>query len=154
MSMNKIISVFIGINFLVLAGCSTNAPVTSKKVGSVTKEQVVTVKKGTVTGIKNVAIQGKTSNAGRTVGSITGSVLGSAVPYAGSIIGSLIGGAVGGEAEKAAIKQPGLEITLQLEGGDKVVVTQLAETQFKTGDKVQLIMQNNVARVAHLQDNS
>lgn len=152
--MNKIISAFIGINFLLLAGCSTNAPVTSSKVGSVKKEQIVTVKQGTVTAIKDVAIQGKSSAAGRTVGSVAGSVLGSTVPYAGSIIGSLIGGAVGGEAEKAANKQAGLEITLQLEGGEKVVVTQLAETKFKTGDKVQLIMQNNVARVAHLQDNS
>lgn len=151
--MNKFISVVIGINFLVLAGCSTNAPVTSNKPGSVTKEQVVTVKKGTVTSIKNVAIQGKTSNAGRTVGSVTGSIIGSAVPY-GGILGSLIGGAVGGETEKAASKKAGYEISLELEGGDKVVVTQLAETKFKTGDKVQLIMQNNVARVAHLQDNS
>ncbi len=152
--MYKIFSVIISINFLLLAGCTTNAPVTTNKVGTVTKEQVVTVKQGTVTGVKDVAIQGKTSAAGRTVGSVTGSILGSTVPYAGSIIGSLIGGAVGGEAEKAASKKAGLEITLQLEGGDKVVVTQLAETKFKTGDKVKLIMQNNVARVAHLQDNS
>jgi len=151
--MNKIISVLIGINFLVLTGCSTNAPVTSKKVGSVTKEQVVTIKKGTVTSIKNVAIQGKTSNAGRTVGSVTGSIIGSAVPY-GGILGSLIGGAVGGETEKAASKKAGYEISLELEGGDKVVVTQLAETKFKTGDKVRLIITDNVARVAHLQDNS
>jgi len=85
---------------------------------------------------------------------VAGSVLGSTVPYAGSIIGSLIGGAVGGEAEKAATKKAGLEITLELEGGDRVVVTQLAETKFKAGDKVQLIITDNVARVAHLQDNS
>lgn len=147
-------SIVIGINFLVLAGCSTNAPVTTNKAGTMAKEQIVTVKQGTVTAVKNVAIQGKTSNAGRTVGSVTGSILGSTVPYAGSIIGSLIGGAVGGEAEKAASKQAGLEITLQLQGGDRVVVTQLAESAFKPGDRVQLIMKNNVARVAHLQDNS
>ena len=76
------------------------------------------------------------------------------MPYAGSILGSLIGGAIGGEAEKAAVKQAGYEITLQLASGEKVVVTQLAETKFKTGDKVQLILKDNVARVAHLQDNS
>jgi len=152
--MYKIISVYLGINFLLLAGCTSNAPVTSNKVGTVTKEQVVTVKQGTVIVVKDVLIQGKTSNAGRTVGSVTGSILGSSVPYAGSILGSLIGGAVGGEAEKAATKKAGLEITLELEDGDKVVVTQLAETKFKAGDKVQLIMKNNVARVAHGQDNS
>jgi len=151
--MNKIISMFIGINFLLLAGCSSNAPVTTNKVGTVQKQKVVTIKQGTVTAIKDVAIQGKTSNAGRTVGSVTGSIIGSAVPY-GGIFGSIIGSAVGGEAEKAAAKKAGYEISLDLEGGDKVVVTQLAETKFKTGDKVRLIITDNVARVAHLQDNS
>ena len=152
--MYKITTLFLGASFLFLTACSTNAPVTANKPGTVKKEQVVTVKEGTVTAVKDVAIQGKSSAAGRTVGSVTGSILGSTVPYAGSIIGSLIGGAVGGEAEKAATKKAGLEITLELKSGDKVVVTQFADTKFKAGDRVQLIMQNNVARVAHLQDNS
>ena len=51
--------------------------------------------------------------------------------------------------------QKGLEITLQLDdGGDKVVVTQLAETEFKVGDKVRLMVKDNKATVLHLQDNS
>lgn len=152
--MKKIINVVIAINFLILAGCSSTAPVTSNKAGTMSREQVVTVKKATVTAVKNVAIQGRTSNAGKTLGSVTGSILGSTIPVAGSLIGSLIGSAVGNVAEKAVSKKAGLEITLQLEDGNRVVVTQLAETQFKAGDRVQLIMTNNVARVAHLQDNS
>ena len=145
---------FIGINTLFVSACSTNAPVTNNQAGTLSKESVVTVKQGTVTSVKNVAIAGKRGSGGRTVGAITGSILGSGVPYAGSIIGSMIGGAVGGEAEKAATNKPGLEITLQLNNGEKVVVTQLAKTKFKTGDKVQLIMQDQRARVAHLQSNS
>jgi len=152
--MKKFTSVVLGFSFLVLAGCSTNAPVTNNTVGSVKKEQVVTVRQGTVTAVKDVAIQGRSSGAGSTVGSITGSLIGSTVPVAGSIIGSLLGSAVGGEAEKTATKQAALEITLQLEGGDKVVVTQLAETKFKPGDKVKLTMTDNKAQVSHLQDNS
>ena len=148
--MNKFTSAFISINFLFLAACSSNAPVTTNKAGTVSKEQVVTVKQATVTSVKKVAVLGKRYNAGRTVGSITGSILGSSGTIAGSILGSMIGGAVGSEADKAVSKKPGLEITLQLDNGEKVVVTQLAETSFKAGDKVKLIMQDNKAQVAHL----
>ena len=152
--MQKSISLLLGMSFLVVSACSTNAPTTTKQAGTLSKESVVTIKKGTVAGIKNVAIAGRSGSAARTVGSITGSILGSSVPYAGSIIGSLIGGAVGGEADKAVSKQAGLELTVQLASGERVVVTQLAETAFKVGDKVQLIVQDNKARVSHLQDNS
>ena len=152
--MNKTINVLIGLNFLLLAGCSTNAPVTSSKVGSIQKEQTVTVKKGTVAAIKNVAIQGTSSRAGSTVGSVTGSILGSTVPVAGSIIGSLVGGALGGEAQKAAGKKAAYELTLQLETGERVIVTQLADTEFKVGDKIQLTTTGTTARVTKLQDNS
>ena len=152
--MNKIASVFIGFNLLFLAACSNNAPVANNQAGTLSKEEVVSVKQGTVTAVKNVSIMGRKGRAVGTVGSITGSILGSSVPVAGSIIGSLIGGAMGSEADKELSKQPGLEITLQLNNGERVVVTQLAETSFKTGDKVNLTMRNNKAQVTHLQNNS
>ena len=147
-------SVVIGINVLFVSACSSNAPVAKNQAGSVSKESVVTVKQGVVTSVKNVSIAGRQGRAVGTVGSIAGSILGSTIPYAGGIIGSLIGGAVGSEADKELSKEKGLEITLQLSGGEKVVVTQLAEISFKAGDKVQLFMEDNKARVAHLQTNS
>lgn len=156
--MNRItrctLSMIVGANLLFIAACSSNTPTTNKQAGTLSKESAVTVKQGIVTSVKNVAIMGSKGRAAGTVGSIAGSILGSSVPYAGSIIGSMIGNAVGSEADKEFSKQKGLEITLQLSSGTRVVVTQLAETQFKPGDKVQLIMQDNKARVAHLQSNS
>jgi len=148
------ISAFIAVNLLFMAACSTNAPVAKRQAGSLNTVSEVTVKKGTITAVKKVAILGTKGRAGSTVGSIAGSILGSSIPIAGSMIGSMIGSAVGSEADKQFSKRAGLEITLQIEGGEKVTVTQLAETSFKVGDKVQLIIQDNKARVAHLQSNN
>ena len=155
--MNRLIMLFNGLIIglsLTLSACSTHSPTTTNQAGNLSKPTVVTVRQGVVTSVKDVAILGKQGRAGGTVGSITGSLLGSSVPYAGSIIGSIVGGAIGSGADRELRKKPGLEITLQLENGENVIVTQLAETKFKTGDKVQLIVEDNVARVAHLQDNS
>lgn len=147
------LSIIIGVNLLFLAACSNNAPVSNRQVGTVSKESVVTVKQGTVTSVKNVAIMGRRGNAGGTIGSVTGSVL-AAGGIAGSIIGSLVGGAIGSEADKELSKQAGLEISVQLANGERVIVTQLAETSFRKGDKVQLIMRDDQASVTHLQSNS
>ena len=148
--MNKFISMFMGINLLLLTACSSNTPVANNQAGTMSKEEVVSIQKGTVASVKKVSIMGRRGNAVGTVGSITGSIIGSSVPVAGSIIGSLIGGAVGSEADTHLSKQDGLEITLQLDNGERVVVTQLAKTAFKAGDRVQLTLRDNVAQVTHL----
>lgn len=152
--MKQIFSIIIGISLLFIAACSSNAPVTNNQAGAVSKESIATVKQGTITSIKSVSIVGSRGRTISTVGSIAGSLLGSTVPVAGSIIGSLFGGAIGSEADKELSKQPGLEISLQLNNGERVTVTQLAATKFKVGDRVQLITQNQQSRVAHLQTNS
>jgi len=152
--MKKPISVFLAFTFLLLATCSSNAPVAKHQAGSLIKESVVTIKEGTITSVKNVTIMGRKGNAVGTVGSVTGSILGASGTIAGSLIGSMIGGAIGSEADKALSKQKGVEITLALSDGQSVTVTQLAKTEFNVGDKVQLIMQDNKAQVAHLQSDS
>ena len=149
-TVSKRFAFILSLNLLLLGGCASNTPVSNNTVGSVTKEQVVTTKQATVVSVKNVAIQGRSGGVVRTVGSITGSILGSSVPYAGSILGSILGGAMGSEADKAMSKQAALEITLNLEDGEKVIVTQLATKQFKAGDKVQLITRDGKASVSHL----
>lgn len=154
-SIHIILNCTLGMSMLFVSACSTtNAPATVKQAGSITTEPVVSIKQGKVISVKEVAIMGSKGRTVGTVGSIAGSILGSTIPVAGSIIGSMIGSAVGSEADKEFSKQKGLEITLELDSGVKVVVTQLAQTQFKAGDEVQLIMTDEKARVAHLQSNS
>ncbi len=137
-----------------ITGCS-NAPTSANKAGTVKKETIHRVQNATVTGVKSVMIVDPKANTRvlGSAGSIAGSIIGaSASSYGGSLIGSLIGGAVGSSADKGLSKKPGLEIGLQLENGEKVVVTQLIEENktFKAGDKVKLVQNNNSAVVQHL----
>lgn len=152
--MYKYIMILFALN-LMLSGCSSNAPVSENRPGTIKKEKVIRVQKGTVTSVKKVTLLGEKTNVGntvgRTAGSITGAVLGSGFgSLAGSIFGGMIGGAAGSSADRNSQKKPGLEITVQLHAGQKVTVTQLATLEFKTGDKVKLIMHDNHAQIAHL----
>jgi len=152
--MHRYIIILLALNIL-LAGCSSNAPITENRPGTIKKEKVIRVQKGTVTNVKKVTVLGEKTNVGRTMGStagsITGAVLGSGYgSLVGSIFGGMIGGAAGSSADRNSQKKPGLEITIQLDAGQKVTVTQLATPDFKTGDKVNLIMQDNQVQVAHL----
>lgn len=152
--MNILNSTTISLTIIItlLSGCST-APNSNNQPGSLKKQTVIQTHKATITEVKKVAVADPNSNSRvlRTTGSIAGSFLG-AGNIAGSIIGSMIGGTVGGSADKGLSRQPGLEISLQLENGENVIVTQLvSETQtFKSGDKVKLVKHDNYAQVQHL----
>ena len=148
--MTKYIVVFLGLSFM-LGGCSSNKPLSENKAGTLKKEKVIRVQQGTVVGIKDVAVKGEKSRVGGTVGSLAGSVLASGtIPYVGSLLGSMVGGAVGSSADDELSKKPGHEISLKLENGEQVTVTQLATTKFNIGDKVKLLLEDNVAQVVQL----
>lgn len=135
-----------------LTACST-APATSSQPNTIKKQPVIQVQKATISEVKKVSVADPSANSSvlRTTGSIAGSILGSA-SIAGSIIGSMIGSAAGSSADKDLSRKPGLEISLLLDNGENVVVTQLeSETQtFKTGDKVKLVKNESYAQVQHL----
>ena len=109
-----------------LSACST-APKSSNQPGSMKKQTLLQVQKATITEVKSVsvAVPGSNGRVLRTTGSIAGSILGSG-HIATSIIGSMIGGTLGGTADKDLSRKPGMEISLKLENGENVVVTQLA----------------------------
>ncbi|GAA0414179.1 hypothetical protein GCM10009133_23170 [Cocleimonas flava] len=135
-----------------LSACST-APTTNNKANTIKKQPVLQVQKATISDVKKVSVADPSSNSSvlRTTGSIAGSILGSA-SIAGSIIGSMIGSAAGSSADRDLSKKPGLEISLLLDNGENVVVTQFEnETQtFKRGDKVKLVKNESYAQVEHL----
>ena len=143
--------IFIALSTL-LSACST-APNSNNQPGSMKKQTVLQVQKATIAEVKKVSVADPSSNSSvlRTTGSIAGSILG-AGSYAGSIIGSMIGSAAGGSADRDLSRKPGLEISLLLENGENVVVTQLASESltFKKGDRVKLVKNDNYAQVQHL----
>lgn len=138
---------------LALSACSaTPEPVSENKAGTIKKETVAEIQTGMVTHVKQVTVLGKRSSigntAGRTVGSIAGGAIGSGYgSIAGSIFGSMVGGAMGSKADENLQRKPGLEITVRLDNGQYVTVTQLADPSFQSGQRVKLIMKNGEARV-------
>ncbi|HEC05024.1 MAG TPA: hypothetical protein ENI84_02355 [Thiothrix sp.] len=148
-------SLTILIGSTVLLGCSsTSAPVTEEKAGTIKRERIVEVQTGMVTGVKKVTVLGKRNSAGNTVGRTVGSIAGGTLgvgygSVAGSIIGGVLGGVAGSSADKELQKKAGLEISVRLDTGQRVTVTQLAEESFRSGDRVKLIMEEGQAHVTH-----
>lgn len=69
-------------------------------------------------------------------------------PMAGAVIAGSVGGSVAGEAAAQAGTRPGLEITVRLDEGRVIAVTQPAgKDSFKPGDRVRVVSDGLTARV-------
>jgi len=56
----------------------------------------------------------------------------------------------GSAIEENVTRQPGLEITVRLDGGRMTAVTQAADESFRPGDRVRVLTSyDGTARVAH-----
>jgi outer membrane lipoprotein SlyB len=67
----------------------------------------------------------------------------------GAVLGSVAGGVAGQAVEQAATRQPGLEITVKLDSGRMIAVTQAADENFRPGDRVRVLSDGHTARVTH-----
>ena len=61
--------------------------------------------------------------------------------------GAVVGAVAGQAVEEAVTRKPGLALTIKLESGDTVVVTQPAPPNFNVGDRVALISGPGYAEV-------
>ena len=88
---------------------------------------------------------------GAALGGVAGSTIGRGRgQVAGAIGGAVLGGLAGSAIEENATRQPGLEITVQLDNGRMVAVTQAADEPFYPGDRVRVLIGNDgTTRVAH-----
>jgi len=64
-------------------------------------------------------------------------------------VGAVAGGVAGQAAEQGATRQTGLEITVLLDGGRLIAVTQAADETFKPGDRVRILSDGATSRVTH-----
>jgi outer membrane lipoprotein SlyB len=114
------------------------------------------VQMGTVESVREVKIEGTKSGIGSTAGAVVGGVAGSDVgggkgQIVGGVIGAVIGGVAGAAVEEGTTKQKGVEITVKLDGGRMIAVTQAAEPNeiFKVGERVRILSGGGVTRVTH-----
>ena len=62
-------------------------------------------------------------------------------------VGAVAGGVAGQAAEQGATRQTGLEITVKLDGGRLIAVTQAADETFQPGDRVRVLSDGATSRV-------
>lgn len=137
---------------LLLAGCASG-------LGSedYSREQARTaqeVQMGVVESVREVNIEGTKSVVGAGAGAVVGGAAGSSVGGGSgrvitTTIGAVLGGLGGAAAEEAVTRQPGLEITVKLDSGRMIAVTQAADERFVVGERVRVLTGGGVTRVTH-----
>ena len=112
------------------------------------------VRFGVVESVRLVRIQAPESGVGTAAGAALGGVAGSTVgggsgQFAGAIAGMVLGGIIGQAIEQDANQRTGLEITVLLDNGKYLAITQEGDEQFRSGDRVRVLSGRGGSRVTH-----
>jgi outer membrane lipoprotein SlyB len=135
---------------LTLGACATSSP---DMVSRQDTQRMATVIDAVVLNTRPVVVDGSQSGLGAATGGAIGGIAGSGVGGSRDgmvvgVIGAVIGGVIGNATERAATREEGLEILVQLRNGDRrsVVQARAAET-FVAGDPVILVTTGGRVRV-------
>ncbi len=115
-----------------------------------------TVRLGVVESVREVRIDApRESGTGTLAGAALGGLAGSEVgggrgSVAGAIAGAVAGGIIGQAVEKSANDRKGVEVTVMLDSGKLIAVTQEADETFRVGDRVRILSGQGVTRVSRL----
>lgn len=141
-----------GFAALMLTACASSQSGASYSRSQTRGEQ--TVRMGVVESVRTVTIEGAKSGVGPAAGAVVGGVAGSNVgggkgSTIGAVLGAVAGGVAGQVIEEHTTKKAGLEITIKLENGNLIAVTQEADEQFHPGERVRILSGGGVTRVSH-----
>jgi outer membrane lipoprotein SlyB len=151
--MNRTIAAsLVAVSSLLLAGCP--AGLGSKDYSRSQARAVQEVQMGVVESVREVLIEGTKTAVGAGTGAVVGGVAGSTIGSGrGSVVaatvGALLGGLGGAAAEEAVTRQTGLEITVKLDSGRMLAITQAADETFQVGDRVRVLSGDGTTRVSH-----
>jgi outer membrane lipoprotein SlyB len=112
-----------------------------------------TVRIGVVESVREVRIDGSESGVGTATGAVLGGIAGSEVgkgrgSVAGAVAGAVVGGIIGQSIEKSNADRKGVEVTVKLDSGKLIAVTQEADEQFRVGDRVRVLSGQGATRVS------
>lgn len=137
----------------VTAGCA-NLTGSSYERREARKE--MSVRMGVVEGTRQVQLDGTQSGVGAIAGGAIGGIAGSNLgrgrgSTVGAIVGAVAGGVAGAAAEGAVTKKEGLEITVRLDNGQYVAITQETDPNaaFRPGDRVRILSDGRTSRVTY-----
>jgi outer membrane lipoprotein SlyB len=122
--------------------------------GQVRGEQ--SVRLGVVEGVRDVVIDANNTGTGTLAGAALGGIAGSTVGggrranAAGAVAGAVVGGLIGNSIEKNNNDRQGVEVTIRLEGGRIIAVTQGKDEEFRVGDRVKILSGQGATRVTRI----
>lgn len=135
------------------AGCATSRSGAAYTRDQVRQEQ--SVRMGVVESARQITIEGTRSGIGAVAGAAVGGIAGSTVgggrgSQVGAVLGAVGGGVVGQATEEATTRKPGVEITIKLDGGQIIAITQETDAEiFRPGERVRVLSSGGVSRVSH-----
>ncbi len=136
----------------ILGGCAPSLSGDAYTRDQAGREQ--TVRMGVVESVRQVQIEGTRSGVGPAAGAVVGGIGGSTIGHgrgsaAAAVVGAVAGGVAGQAVEEAATRRTGVEITVKLDGGRLIAITQEAGETFRPGDRVRILSDGAVSRVTH-----
>lgn len=136
----------------VLAGCASSQSGSAYERRQARQE--MSVRLGVVESVRRVTIEGTKSPVGAVAGAGLGGLAGSNIgrgrgSTAGAIVGAVIGGVAGSAVEEQVTKKEGLEITVKLDSGELIAVTQEADETFHPDERVRVLRGSGASRVTH-----
>ena len=146
----SIAALLLAASSLLLAGCP--AGLGGSDYSRSQARSVQEVQMGVVESVREVTIEGTKTPIGAGAGAVVGGVAGSTVgggrgSVVGAAVGAVLGGVGGAAAEEAVTRQKGVEITVKLDSGRMIAVTQAADQEFRPGDRVRVLTGGGVTRV-------
>ena len=136
---------------LVTTGCP--AGLGSGDYSRTQARQVMDVQMGKVESVRQVQLEGTKSVVGAGTGAAIGGVAGSSIGGGkGSVIaataGAVIGGLLGAAAEEGVMRKKGVEITVRMDNGQTIAVTQEDTGEvFPVGERVRVLSGGGATRV-------
>jgi outer membrane lipoprotein SlyB len=136
----------------VLAGCASSQSGSAYERRQARQE--MSVRLGVVESVRQVTLEGTKSPAGTVAGGALGGLAGSNIGHgrgstAGAIVGVVVGAMAGSAIEEQITKKDGLEITIRLDSGELIAVTQEADEAFHPGERVRVLRGSSATRVTH-----
>jgi outer membrane lipoprotein SlyB len=133
-----------------LAACSTSSPDVVQRGDA---QRLSQVQDATVLSVRSVTIDGSQSGTGGLTGGVLGGIAGSSrssgrESVAIGVVGAVAGAVIGNAVERAATKEDGVEILIQLRNGERRAIVQSKGNEVLTpGEPVILVTTGGKTRV-------
>ena len=151
MSCRLLAVAFAAVTTLALTGCAGSQSGSAYSRSQTRGE--MHVRMGVVESVRQVSIEGTQSGVGTVAGGVVGGIAGSEIGHGkgstvGAVLGAVLGGVAGQAIEEKTTKKDGVEITIKLDSGQFIAVTQEADEQFRAGDRVRVLSGSGATRVS------